>query len=171
VLAIDRGLRVGRTVLVAPPVEMTHFLHGFARLLGLSPARLEGLRRRIEERVGHPMDEFDLRNIVPALTAPALVLHDPDDTDVPFEHGRALATAWPGAKFGVVEGLGHRSLLKDPGVIADAVRFLSSPTPPAEALESELPAPKTAAQADGVASAPPERPVRRRPAAIASLTR
>ena len=42
-----------------------------------------------------------------SVTTPTLVIHGSDDPLVPIAHGRATARAIPGAKFLVVEGLGH----------------------------------------------------------------
>ena len=42
-----------------------------------------------------------------SVTAPTLVIHGANDPLVPLAHGRATARAIPGAKFLVVEGLGH----------------------------------------------------------------
>jgi len=42
-----------------------------------------------------------------SVTAPTLVIHGANDPLVPLAHGRATASAIPGAKLLVVEGLGH----------------------------------------------------------------
>jgi pimeloyl-ACP methyl ester carboxylesterase len=47
------------------------------------------------------------RNALRSVVAPSLVLHGSKDTLVPPEHGKDTADAMPGAKFIVVEGLGH----------------------------------------------------------------
>ncbi len=64
----------------------------------------------------------------------ALVLHDPEDREVPFEHGRALADAWPGASLRAVDGLGHRAILRDVGEVARAVAFLTESAAPFGAM-------------------------------------
>lgn len=46
---------------------------------------------------------------------------------VPFEHARAIAAAWPGALLRPAPGLGHRRILADPKVIAEAVSFIAEP--------------------------------------------
>jgi pimeloyl-ACP methyl ester carboxylesterase len=55
------------------------------------------------------------------------VLHDPDDREVPFAEGRALAAAWPGAQFVPLPGTGHSRALRDPAVIARAVSLVTGP--------------------------------------------
>lgn len=69
---------------------------------------------------------------------PTLVVHDRHDKEVRWEDGAAIAGAWPGATLLTTEGLGHRRILRDAGVIDQVVRFLaqrlSSRTAPAAAV-------------------------------------
>jgi pimeloyl-ACP methyl ester carboxylesterase len=59
------------------------------------------------------------------MTAPVLIVHDRDDSDVPYTHGEEIAAAWPGAELLTTNGLGHRAVLRDPAVIQRTVTFLS----------------------------------------------
>jgi pimeloyl-ACP methyl ester carboxylesterase len=58
------------------------------------------------------------------MTAPALVVHDRDDADVPYAHGAEIASAWPGAELLTTTGLGHRAVVRDPAVIRRTIDFL-----------------------------------------------
>ena len=49
---------------------------------------------------------------------------DAADREVPLEHGRRIAAAWPGASLELVEGVGHRRILRDAKVIARVTRHL-----------------------------------------------
>jgi pimeloyl-ACP methyl ester carboxylesterase len=49
----------------------------------------------------------DLRPTFARVRAPTVVLHGSDDPLLSPEHGRAIASAIPNAKFELVEGLGH----------------------------------------------------------------
>jgi pimeloyl-ACP methyl ester carboxylesterase len=69
---------------------------------------------------------FCPQRLAHALNVPALILHDADDHDVPWQEGATLAAAWPGATFEKTSGLGHRRILRDPTVVARAVEFLST---------------------------------------------
>jgi pimeloyl-ACP methyl ester carboxylesterase len=55
---------------------------------------------------------------------PALVIHDVDDAGVPWQQGRQIAEAWPGAQFVKTQGLGHNRILRDPAVIGRVVAFI-----------------------------------------------
>jgi pimeloyl-ACP methyl ester carboxylesterase len=123
-LAIERGMQVDRAVLLAPPAEVEHFVRGFAARLGLPAARADGMLERIRHEVGGELERLDLRRLARNLRVPLLLMHDPQDREVPFQHGAAIAQAWPGARIEVLRGLGHRRLLADANVIDHAVAFL-----------------------------------------------
>jgi pimeloyl-ACP methyl ester carboxylesterase len=122
-VALHRGLRAERAVLLSPAAEMPPFLATFASALDLSAPRARGLRTAMERRVG-PIEGFDLRRLAPALRTPLFVLHDVGDREVPFAHGKAVAEAAPVARFEALSGLGHRRLLADEGVIRAVVEFV-----------------------------------------------
>lgn len=124
-LAVRDGLQVERVVLIAPAVEPTHFARKMGEILALSPQRTAGMMRRIEWRAGAPLSEVALSETLDT-AAQALVMHDPEDEEVPWLHARTLADLWPGARLEELHELGHRKPLRDPYVIDAAVRFVAS---------------------------------------------
>lgn len=56
----------------------------------------------------------DVEALLPQVRAPTLVAHRSDDAMVPFEAGRALARAIPGARFLALEGRNHVILADEP---------------------------------------------------------
>jgi hypothetical protein len=72
--------------------------------------------------------EFELPGSVASAVAPALVIHDHDDREVPFASGVALGRAWRGARMVRTRGLGHRAILRDAGVVQDALDFIADRT-------------------------------------------
>lgn len=125
-LALGAGLAVERAVLIAPPAEVPFFVRAFGALLGLPPARREGMLARIRARFDG-LEAFDLRRLAPRLRAPVLVVHDREDREVPFAHGAAVAAAWPGARLEAVTGLGHRAVLRDDRVVELVAGFVAAP--------------------------------------------
>jgi pimeloyl-ACP methyl ester carboxylesterase len=128
-VALLDGLTAERAVLIAPAPETMAYTVDFAKALGFSEGVRRRFLRRLERRVGRPMTDFDVlprarETEVPALP-PMLVIHDRDDREVRFTGGEALAAAWPHAEFVLTEGLGHRRILKDPGVIDRVVDALA----------------------------------------------
>jgi len=65
---------------------------------------------RYREVVG----DFDVRDLLPRVSAPTLVMHVRGDAVVPFESGRTLAAGIPGARFVAVQGQNHLFLENEP---------------------------------------------------------
>jgi pimeloyl-ACP methyl ester carboxylesterase len=113
-----------RAVLVAPPTSLTRYSGYFARRLGIPESIRHGMQERFERRLGKPWHAFELPQSVSRVRAHARGVHDAGDDDVGFASGLALARAWPGARLLRTTGLGHRAILRDPGVVADAIDFI-----------------------------------------------
>jgi pimeloyl-ACP methyl ester carboxylesterase len=69
---------------------------------GASPGMLEALLRMNKE--------IDIRNVLPAVRVPTLVLHGADDELVPSDAARYLAERIPGARYVELPGVGHLAL-------------------------------------------------------------
>lgn len=123
-VAMDHGLQVPRAVFLAPPARPDPFYFGVLALLGFPksehPAALEAYARR----AGLPPERIRLHSLTPRLTPPTLVIHDRTDREVPWSDGKAIAEAVPQGHLLSTEGLGHRRILRDPGVIEASLAFL-----------------------------------------------
>lgn len=65
---------------------------------------------------------YDIRPLLPRITAPTLVVHRRADRGVPVAHGHFLAEHIPGARFVDLPGVEHTYFLGDQGSILRAVR-------------------------------------------------
>jgi pimeloyl-ACP methyl ester carboxylesterase len=126
--ALYEGLDAGAVVLVAPAADLVGPATRFTTTLGFSRQVGEAMRRRIETRVGRPFTAFDVAALAPSLSVPLLAIHDRADPVVPWQHGRTIVQAWPGAALLMTDGLGHQRILRDPDVVAAAVAFLAART-------------------------------------------
>ena len=124
-LAMARGLPVRRVVFLAPAADPAGYSERFAEALGLTPDVLRRMKQSIERRFGQPWEDFDVLRAARKMTAPLLVFHDRDDRDVAWTDGEAIAAAWPGAELVSTEGLGHRRIVHDPGVVSRTIAFLA----------------------------------------------
>ena len=124
-MAMRHGVGARRAVLLAPPADVRIFSDHFARTLAITPAVQETMHRNLERRLRIVWDDLHIPTLVRELPAAALVIHDRDDTDVPFAHGEEIVGAWAGSRLETTTGLGHRALLRDPAVIARTVGFLT----------------------------------------------
>jgi pimeloyl-ACP methyl ester carboxylesterase len=123
--AMTRGLSLTRAVFVAPAANPGAYTEKFARTLAIPAPVLERMKRRFEETYGLTWDELDVPRAARGFRAGLLVIHDRDDTEVPFQNGEAIAAAWPGATLVPTEGLGHTRIVHDSVVVARAVAFVT----------------------------------------------
>jgi pimeloyl-ACP methyl ester carboxylesterase len=124
VLALRDGLAASSAALLAPVGEPWLFLRRLAELLAFSEARYDGLVRALARRAGAGIHAIDGTTAARALSARALILHDPADRQVPFSQGEALAASWPGATLHAVGSVGHRRVLYDADVVRRVVEHV-----------------------------------------------
>jgi pimeloyl-ACP methyl ester carboxylesterase len=99
------------------------------------------MRANSERRLRFRWAELDVCAVAARMTAPLLVVHDHGDDLVPFAEGAAIAASWPRARLHPTTGLGHRGVVRDAGVVAEVLRFVTDrPLPLDEGarLEHEL---------------------------------
>jgi hypothetical protein len=124
--AVAQGLDVERLALIAPPFDLEMYIQQFGALLGASPRTVDGLVARIERRFAIDWQVARRPAVAGAARAPqtrVLVLHDRDDEETPWEGGAGVARAWPRGELVTSNGLGHRRVLRDPGVVARLAAF------------------------------------------------
>jgi pimeloyl-ACP methyl ester carboxylesterase len=102
----------------------------------LPPARVAAMtanRAALLEYAGHAMDDPGLRDRLPAITVPALVVWGGADRMIPVDHGRAYADGIPGAQFRLIPDAGHLPQLETPDTLLAAVREFTAATRQASA--------------------------------------
>jgi len=128
-LAIRQGLSVDRAVLLAPPADMRVFLAVFADHFAMNRRLRNAMTRRIAAWFDIDWAEMHAGHWAQREQPPLLVLHDRDDSTVPWSHGHAVRQAWKGAELVTTDGLGHQRIRRDPEVIERAVAFLERTAP------------------------------------------
>ncbi len=123
-VALRKGLNVERLVYLSPPGHLEYFLSGMAALFGLRPETAKRAKERIENRFGVAWWTLEPFMLAGSMTAPLDIFHDREDREVPWVQAHALAARWPGSRLITTVGLGHRRIIKDPELIASAVRFI-----------------------------------------------
>ncbi len=126
-IAMKKGLVVSSVVNISPPAETAGLVGKFANALSI-PANVEKeLMLCIEKKFGEDIwQQTSMENNVRKLNIPAMVIHDVDDIDVPWQEGQAIASAWSKARFIKTSKLGHRRILRDPETIETAVDFIKT---------------------------------------------
>ncbi len=72
---------------------------------------------------------MDLRDELPSITAPALVISASDDPATPPDHGRLIADTIPGARFELIEGARHLASLERPEEVTKLILEHLDPEP------------------------------------------
>ncbi|HEX6643298.1 MAG TPA: alpha/beta fold hydrolase [Gemmatimonadales bacterium] len=124
-VALDRGLRAERAVLIAAPSNPESFADRFADVLAIPPAVRRSMQANLERRLGVVWSDLHLPTIATRLATPALVVQDTDDPDVSVADAEAIAAGWNDAELMVTSGLGHRAIIRDRAVVESTVEFLA----------------------------------------------
>lgn len=123
--ALARGLPVKNAVLVSPPSDVAGYSRRFARWHWIPEPVRRSMQAAIEERYGVRWEELEVERVAARVNARALVIHDRDDSVVPWRHGERVARAWHGARLLVTSGLGHGRILRDEAVAQTAAEFIA----------------------------------------------
>lgn len=133
------GIDAPRNVMIAPNVVVADSFDEFSRLLALDPEERLAFEGSVVASAGLPLHALDLDHLARGRDGALLVIHDRSDREVPALQGEQLAATWPAARLVHTEGLGHRKVLRDAGVIAETVDFVRQGVrPPASDLVREV---------------------------------
>jgi pimeloyl-ACP methyl ester carboxylesterase len=124
-VAMRRGLGTKALALLAPPSPVDR-LTAFRNELDLPDELFTGVRRRVERRAGATLDDLETKSLARELAMPALIVHDRNDDEASWRIGNELSLMWPGAMLHTTEGLGHRRILTDAGVVDRVAQFVAT---------------------------------------------
>ncbi len=117
-------LATGCLVLVAAPSSMPAVFADFSRALNVGARSQRVMASQVKRLSGRPLDEFIGERQLAVAPVPTLVMHASDDKEVPAWHARRYADAGSHVRLHWADGLGHRRILADRGVVARAVDFV-----------------------------------------------
>lgn len=125
VLAMADGLEAGRLVLLSAQADPRDAVERFARRIGVGEPVERRMAAMLEARMGVALDALQAHRIAPAIGAPALVVHDLLDDEVPWAEGERFARHLPASRLLTTLDLGHQGVLGDARVLRDCMRFLA----------------------------------------------
>lgn len=125
-LALRRGLGARRAVLIAPPADPERYVAKFARAFGIPDHTRDSMKARLVTRYGVRWEDLRADRPPGGARCRLLVVHDRGDSAVPVGDGRAVVDGWGDALLVRTSGLGHHRILQEPGVVAEAIRFLTT---------------------------------------------
>jgi len=117
-------LTVSKLVMISPPDSMTKIFNDFAVMVGLNNKATDVLHTKVHELSGRVTKDFDTSAQLQGATEQLLLIHAPDDKEVPFSESESIARHNPVAVLKPVDGLGHRRIIASDDVVHDAVSFI-----------------------------------------------
>jgi pimeloyl-ACP methyl ester carboxylesterase len=124
IVALTQSMKARRVVLLAPMAFVMPSLESFARQRNLPSEVTAELFRLFREK--YPDRILNLPTLVDPFRFPALIIHDPEDPDVPFSDGKAIADRWNEATLLAIPKVAHWSILRNRQVVQASVNFLKS---------------------------------------------
>ncbi|RWQ68663.1 alpha/beta fold hydrolase [Mesorhizobium sp.] len=118
-------LAAERLVLIAAPSSLPAIFNDFSRMLSVGPRSQAAMADRVERIAGRPLHEFVGDRQLARTPVPTLVIHAPDDREVSADHARLYAGAGDHVRLYWADGLGHRRILADKGVVERAIGFVA----------------------------------------------
>ena len=126
--AISNGLKVGRVACISPPNRFEWLIAAYAQALEMPPAVQVAMMRQLEACYGADFwERVAPDSLARRLRIPGLIIHDRDDSQVPWRQGRNIARAWRGAEFVLTHGQGHSRILYHRDTIRRVVGFIGRP--------------------------------------------
>lgn len=155
------GRELQGAVLIAPPSDPRPYLQALMRALAVPHALLPQIQLAAERHAGIPFAQLTADPArIRRIRTPLMIVHDTNDEEVPIANGYRYTVAEQ-SRMLVSDGLGHRRVLRDPHVVAEAVGFVATATQVgSDRRGRSLPTPampRRRAAATGVAPAVPGR--------------
>ena len=118
-------LAAQKLVLIAAPSSLPAIFDDFSRMLNVGPRSRVAMADRVRHLSGRPLSEFTGDRQLAEAPVPTLIIHAPDDREVHADHAKRYAGAGDHVRLHWAEGLGHRRILVDKGVVQSAVGFVA----------------------------------------------
>lgn len=123
-IAMARGLQADRAILLAPAADPFDAARRFGGMVGLAQFLSRRLFDEYQELTAHDIRDLHAQATAPRIARPGLVVHDLEDTDVPWCEGERYARYWPQATLLSTTGLGHHRVTIAPETLDASLRFL-----------------------------------------------
>lgn len=117
---------VEKIALISSPDSMRKIFDDFASMVGLNQSANEALHENVTRLSGRVTDDFNVSTQLQTVSADKLIIHAPDDKEVPFSEAEAIAQANDAAVLEPAAGLGHRRIIASEDVVARVVQFISN---------------------------------------------
>ena len=123
-LATEKIPHLNKLVLIAPAIEITRPIEGFASMVGLSKKLKDLFYEHIIKIGKYPISYYDSRIAMKNVTIDTLWLHDKEDKICPFDDIELFMNSKPKhIRFYITNGLGHSNIYREASTIKEIVQF------------------------------------------------
>ena len=120
-------IKIDRLVLIAVPSALERVVDHYVKFIRLPGAAHKELNNIFEKIIGRSLNEVDVSKASDSVqVSKTLLVHDREDTVVPFAASESIAENWDNISFLITEGYGHYNLIKNPVVVDRVVCFVSN---------------------------------------------
>jgi pimeloyl-ACP methyl ester carboxylesterase len=121
-MAMFHGMNVRKAVLLSPVAFIMPLLNDFMTSRGMHRDEREQLTAMFRSKYRNEV--LSVPDMARNFRTEALILHDRDDQELPYEQAEAIAHAWPNAQLVATPNVGHWRILRSKEVIERSVAFL-----------------------------------------------
>ncbi|MCH8502816.1 MAG: alpha/beta hydrolase [Ectothiorhodospiraceae bacterium] len=127
--ALANGLTTRASVHIAGPASLRRVLIAFATACRVPEDDIPGFLALVAEHIGMPLEQMEVASLASGMRHPALLLHAPEDREIPYSDSLALHKLWRGSALMDIPGAGHRRIVADPRTLDATLQFLLRATP------------------------------------------
>lgn len=124
--AFARGVKVNGSVHISGPASMSRVIRRGGQAGGLNESAIDRLESLMEKNVGVPLSVLSLAELKHGFQHRSLILHDPEDLEMPVSESEELYREWAGSTLCLVHDVGHRRILRSPEVISNSIEFIKN---------------------------------------------
>ena len=115
-----------KAVCICPTMDFDRIISNFAAALALPDKVLAVMLNKFQATHGNLIrDMISTVDNVSNINCPALIIHDKDDPELPWQGSEKIHQAWKGSKLMLTEGLKHHRIVHDETVVKAALDFLA----------------------------------------------
>jgi pimeloyl-ACP methyl ester carboxylesterase len=122
--ASSRERVADRIALLGAPLSAGLHMRRLMERFGLPASRYERIRSAYRAIYGLDLDQFDVSRTPLPPTTDTLLVYGSRDKTVPPDQGQRIHEAMPHSRFAVLEGVGHRGLLRHSAAIHEIMEFV-----------------------------------------------
>ena len=124
-LAAQFGFAPGRAVCLCPPNDFDSVIQNFQRTLRLPDSVVREMLKLLYATHGNLVKQLlRVENNAANIDFPALLIHDRDDPEIPWQDSEKIHHAWRHSELMLTDTLKHHRIVRDEQVVEAAVRYL-----------------------------------------------